>query len=140
MAEMIQVGLLARCQGTFPYVTLLEQGVLVLSVCFLLGWGGVLLFALRQSPHPWALLQTWCRHWAAPLGLIGVGLVLIGNDSHSGVGRWLDGADMWVVQFVMDSRTAPPSVMAPPGALPAEATLRHCPSTYVDLEVQGCKR
>ncbi|EHN8908234.1 hypothetical protein F6T93_001499 [Enterobacter hormaechei] len=142
MADIVRVGLLARWQGALPYGTLIEQGVLATSVCLLLLWGGVLVLTLRRSPHPRALLQTWCRNWLMPFVLIGVGLLLIANGSHHGVGRWLDGADMWAVRFMMDSRSVPTPVtpgLTSSGTLAAEATLLRCPGTYAGLEVLGCK-
>lgn len=140
MAERLQVGPVTRCEGLLPYGNIIEHGALVVSV-FLIGvWGGLLVLTLRQSPFPRTLLKAWCRNWMMPLLVIVAGMVLIGNGSHSRAGRWLDGADMWLVRFVMDSRYAhPEAAPSVPASVPStEATLLHCPGTYAGLEVQGC--
>ncbi|MGO2143600.1 MAG: hypothetical protein ACTH4K_08655 [Serratia bockelmannii] len=146
MADILWVGLIARCERLSPYGRMIEQGALVVTLCLLLVWGGMLGAALCRCPQPWRQLQNWCRQWVMPLLFIGVGLVLIGNGSHSGVGRWLDAADMWIVRFVMDARGAPePARPTPPTSSLADqpvsgGAVLHCPGTYAGLEVQGCRQ
>jgi len=146
MAEILWVGQVTRCERLSPYGQLMEYGALAITLCLLLGWGAMLAFALHRSPHPWLQLQVWCRHWVMPLLLIGVGLVLIVHGSHSGVGRWLDTADMWILRGVTDSRgtPAPAPLTSPAPSLAGQPTgggeVLHCPGTYAGLEVQGCRR
>lgn len=142
MAETLWVGLLTRCERLSPYGRVIEYGVLVMALCLFLVWGGLLILALYRSPCPLALLLAWCRHWVIPLLFIGMGLLLIGNGDHNGVGRWLDAADMWVARFVMDSRSTLAPQLSPSHAgqpVVGGAPL-HCPDTYAGLEVQGCMR
>lgn len=122
-----------------PYGEIIDLGILLISAGLLQAWGGLLLHTLRRSPRPRALLLEWSRIWVMPLLIIGVGLLLLSNGSHTRVGRWLDRADMWAVRFVMAARPAPAATSSLPGGVPlATGALLRCPGTCAGLEVQGC--